>query len=185
MSTPRASSEEPTAKKDDAAKVTRLSSDPGDVGDDVARGQPAKWLGRSAEASPVDREYFALTAFMYEGPEGSVKEPFPAKTSEPVLEAAKGLLTPTSLKGRGWTLVELLPESWFKRASGCGFCLAMTAESGRSHILMPLSAGYDGTVEELNCLDRTAQYEICNGVRRKLDPEARAALFAFACFRYP
>ena len=139
---------------------------------DAVRGQPAKWLGRGP--SP-ETEYFALTAFMYEGPEGCAKEPLPAKTSEPVLEAAKCLLTP-KLKGAGWTLLELGPESWFRHSSqDCHFCLALTVGSSRSHILVPLNAVHEGTTKELNSLDSASLNQICASVRRKLDAEATAA----------
>ena len=126
---------------------------------DAVRGQPAKWLGRGP--SP-ETEYFALTAFMYEGPEGCAKEPLPAKTSEPVLEAAKCLLTP-KLKGAGWTLLELGPESWFRHSSqDCHFCLALTVGSSRSHILVPLNAVHEGTHERVELVrQRIAKSDLC------------------------
>ena len=116
---------------------------------------------------------------MYEGPEGCAKEPLPAKTSEPVLEAAKCLLTPKS-KGAGWTLLELGPESWFRHSSqDCHFCLALTVGSSRSHILVPLNAVHEGTAKELNSLDSASLNQICASVRRKLDAEATAAAASF------
>ena len=155
-----------------ASSVDAKPNKPGDAAD-AARGQPAKWLGRGSPQQPMDKEYFALTAFMYEGPEGCATQPLPAKTSEPVLDAAKCLLTP-SLTGSGWTLLELGSGSWFRHASQCHFSLALTA-GGRSHVLIPFSAVYEGTDEALKSLNQAALHEICNGVRRKLDSETWAA----------
>lgn len=159
----------PRAKSED----TRVKKSVSEGDGDAVRGQPAKWLGRGP--SP-ETEYFALTAFMYEGPEGCAKEPLPAKTSEPVLEAAKCLLTP-KLKGAGWTLLELGPESWFRHSSqDCHFCLALTEGSSRSHILVPLNAVHEGTTKELNSLDSASLNQICASVRRKLDAEVQSLI---------
>ncbi|CAE7435454.1 unnamed protein product [Symbiodinium sp. CCMP2456] len=159
----------PRAKSEDTRVKKSVSENDGDA----ARGQPAKWLGRGP--SP-ETEYFALTAFMYEGPEGCEKEPLPAKTSEPVLEAAKCLLTP-KLKGAGWTLLEPVPESWLRRSSqDCHFCLALTVGSSRSHIVMPLNAVHEGTTKELNSLDSASLNQICASVRRKLDAEVQSLI---------